>query len=185
MRYRAPLNSNVRQLLKKLDMANYLIKEQNETHLLLREKQKSRFGFGIAFLLLGGAICTLAFSQISAASSIGPIMGLLLGVLCGIAGLLSIIRRGWIRIDDRQRVFEYLGGSRKCCISARRIDFQSVEKILINTSISGAHKSYSLILKLEGSPEERLDNTNDANYANSLAQEIAERIGCELDGHAA
>ena len=165
-------------------MTNYLITEQDETHLLLREKQKSRFGFGIAFLLFGGTISILAVSQISGAASIGPIIGLLLGVLCAIAGLLSIMRRGWMRIDQRQRIFEYFGGSRKFCSSPRRIDFQSIEKVLVTTSISGAHMSHSLILKLEDSSEERLDNTNDAEYANTLAQEIAERIGCKLDGHA-
>lgn len=165
-------------------MSNYLISKQSGSNLFLLEKQKSRFGFGLAFLVFGGVVSALALTQISGISSVGPILGLILGVFVLVAGVVSIIRRGWIRVDQEKRILEFLGGSRKFLFSPKTITFENISLVLVRTSI-GHHTSHSILLELKDNSQKLLDNTGSAEYANFLAEEIARRIGCKFQGYAA
>ena len=121
-------------------MANYFIKEDSPTILLMEERLRARIFMG-AVLLPFGAMCGwLAIKGDGGYSGFGQAIFLGLGIAALAIGSLSLLRKGWIRVHSGTQRIEFYGGSRKFRSAPRVLWFREVKNILIR-KISGKYVS--------------------------------------------
>ena len=164
-------------------MSNYLIAAQNESSLLLEEKLLNRLLLGAFLIAFGLLACWLSLSDETRGNIVGRSIGAVLGAGSMVMGGVSILRRGWVRIDQATRRVEFYGGFRKFRSSARVVAFDEISAVEIRTN-RGRHTSYAVDLAISGASDVVVDQTASPNYANSLAESLAQYIGCELHGRA-
>ncbi len=160
-------------------MANYLIKEDGPTVLLMEERLGARILMS-AVLLPFGAMCGwLAIKGEGSYSGFGQAIALGLGIAALAIGLVSLLRKGWFRVHSGTQRIEFYGGFRKFRSAPRVLWFREVKHILVR-KISGKHVSYSVDLIVQKGKDVVLDQSTDLEYVNTLASKVSQRIGCEV-----
>ena len=160
-------------------MANYFIKEDSPTILLMEERLMARIFMG-AVLLPFGAMCGwLAIKGGGGYSGFGQAIFLGLGIAALAIGSLSLLRKGWIRVHSGTQRIEFYGGSRKFRSAPRVLWFREVKNILIR-KISGKYVSYAVDLVVQKGHDVVLDQSTDLESMNTLASKVSQRIGCAI-----
>ncbi len=160
-------------------MANYVIKEDSPTILLMEEKLAARILMG-AVLLPFGAMCGwLAIKGDGGYSGFAQAIALGLAIAALAIGSLSLLRKGWIRLHSGTQRIEFYGGSRKFRSAPRVLWFREVKHILVR-KISGKYVSYAVDLVVQKGHDVVLDQSTDFESMNTLASKVSQRIGCEV-----
>lgn len=149
--------------------------------LLLEEKLINRMFLGVFLVAFGGTIFWLLSLEATRTSIFGRSVGIMIGTASVLVGVASILRRGFIRVDQTARCIEFLGGFQKFRVAPRVVSFDDVTALTIRTMAS-RHTSYAVDVVVEEGSDIVLDQTSSSEYANSLGEEVAGRVGCELRG---
>jgi len=175
---------------------NLEIKQNNDAALLLTERAVSRIAFGVGGLLFAVLIFTRVPLPQTDHFQLAVWGAYLLGAVSVLVAITSAIFPGYLKLDQLRRELSILIGPRKLIFKPLVVPYSEIEALYVKERIimssggggtvimssgGGGTVTYQLLVDVRDRRTRLiLDENKDRKFIVELGQEVAKRIGCEL-----